>query len=247
MLNIHNKKELNPILLVTPFHTATWFWIDFITKHPNVNGFSTFAHFEKFYNTIKHPIESNNIVTEKIVLDGTHNLFHFHLNIMEDQNTDNKWGCGEHFYFLLNMFPVVVSIVDPMLSMISRVTRHPELSWSNDLVKSYEYLVELDNRYKFLPIVKFDQLVSPEQKLEGLQFVLDQYGLSHNSYMNEIVHKWKAINKSKSEDLKKHYYDRDDVFFKTNHPEMWSHLKNSETILRPFLETHGYTNLLWWD
>lgn len=46
---------------------------------------------------------------------------------------------------------------------------------------------------------------------------------------------------------KKAYLERDSDYFKSKLPDLWTKLKEAEPVLRPFLESHGYRNLIWWS
>lgn len=132
---------------------------------------------------------------------------------------------GEHF-------PLILPLRDPLLTLLSHHYRKQqakdrELKWVNILAGWYLWTTFFATE-KFIH-VPIDLPNKP--KVRDIDF-------------NKIKQK----NSSGDYDLKKAYEQKDIGFIKSNiENDAWRTLCSMEFMLRPKLESFGYTNLFWWD
>ena len=246
------------IILCTPHHTATWFWVSFFYNHPEVSGFTTFRRMReaaKFPNSelrthrVMPGMESDSF-TEKFC-PGKTNLLHIHMETDLKLTPQHFLSTSEHFVAMLLNLPVIISTRDPLAALITRHYRHPNLVESTDLLDAWKHMVELyqlvkvNSRLKIIPV---DLLETYHNRLEASRACLSVCGLSDNGYAEKWGHEWpRKLNSQGAYKLKVAYNQKDLNYLKTNLGVLWTQLCESESLLRPFLENLGYKELLWWS
>ena len=251
------------IFLTTLFHTGTWFVLYFLHTHPKVDGiletrFLSVPNYltgQKEWHTgvggVEVPLEKG-IVIEKFVPGGT-NVLHSHfLNEAQPLTTGSILA-------LMLMCPSVVTVRDPLRSVISacggrigagKIRVEDEVSIM-ERVKDFQTLAAcIDNISKVsAPVVSpIDLPVTVDSRYELLTKVLDHVGLPDDSHAKMWAEKWPLVNSRGGDYPFRDSYERRDVeFIKRAIPKTWNLLRSYERSLRPFLERHGYRNLMWWS
>jgi len=141
------------------------------------------------------------------------------------------------------LFKIVTPVRDPLLSLISRYSRLPEQHNSN-FVDDFEFVIEtLSSRAFFLPV---DLPTTFGQRLTQLKELLHFVGLPFHPYIEGIAQVWAPKNTKGTYELKTWYNERDLPKIMKVIPKEVKFLKSREAFLRPFLESLGYKNLIWW-
>lgn len=132
---------------------------------------------------------------------------------------------------------VVVPVRDPLLSLISRQERHPDLDHTY-IVKGFTGLGKL--RATFIPV---DLNRDRKELLTG---VLNEAGLGWAKYADDWVTSWPRKNSRKDYPLMDLYKKGDLGAIRKQIPMSLALLQSKESEIRPFLESQGYENLMWW-
>ena len=249
------------IFLTTLFHTGTWFVLYFFHTHPQVDGIletrfltnATYLTGQTEWHTgvggVEVPLKKG-IVIEKFVPGGT-NVLHSHFL---DQAQPLTTGS---ILALMLMCPTVVTMRDPLLSVITSAARvgvdkiraDDEVSIIQR-VKDFQTLAAcVDNISKVSAPVIFpiDLPVTVDSRYELLTKVLRHVGLPNDPHAKMWAEKWPLVNTKGNYPLKDAYVRRDPEFIKRLIPKTWNLLRSYETSFRPFLERNGYKNLMWWS
>lgn len=250
------------IFLTTLVHSGTWFLLYFFHTHPEVDGVletrflsgASYLTGQAEHHTgvgrLEIPLERG-IVIEKFVPGGV-NVLHCHFfNEIQPLTTGSILA-------LMLMCPSVVTLRDPLLSVISSVDKigigkklEERLEVSIlQLVKDFRSLGEcIGNISKVSAPVLFpiDVPVTVDSRYELLTRVLDHVGLQNKSHAKMWAEKWPLVNSRGSHPLKDAYMRRDAEFIKGTIPKTWSLLRSYQSSLRPFMERNGYKNLMWWS
>ncbi len=136
--------------------------------------------------------------------------------------------------------PTLIPMRDPLLSIITRHTRHPEQAPHTYLATSWRYIPE--NAY-FVPV----DLNFPEEERVGvLRAALAHCGVKPWMSVDEYAKAWKPVNSVfKPNEARAAYSRRDAGWFEKNFPEEWAALRSSSAV-RELFEEQGYEDLLWW-
>jgi hypothetical protein len=229
------------ILLSTLQSTGTWWVIDALRKHPEVGGL---AHTNNLMALLNGwPLRdrwAGNPHGEAIAPDGKVTLLYEHYGAVV--SPFYRWYPQSAQESMMLVVPTLAPLRDPLLCMIRAWHREPPLypygwlldAWIN-LAKKGESL-----QVKFWRMEPFD-CDAFEAAIIGVG--LDCYVNWFTSLRPEL-----KINFTPGEcDLRVDYANRNTVALEKKLPELWRRLKESQPILRPFLERYGFTNLLWWD
>ena len=210
-------------------HTGTWFIIDFLRQHSQINKFIEF----------KDIVLLNGSVSE-----NKNTLLHSHIAVSNagiHRNDRCKHIPPIILNVFMNTFKTIISLRDPMLSLITRLNRHPELNHEY-IINAFNYVATLKNVF-FIPID-----TGVETRYTSLKQLLSYLGLPEENYVKEYAEKWEAVNSTIDiYNLKEYYADGDfyNIFKKL--PMECKLLIKSKNILKPFFKSWGYKNLLWFD
>src|SRR3990167_7085295 len=226
---------MRAIFLLTVQHTGTWWTINTLRTHPDIKGF---AHIRNVLNLhLGMPltgIDAGIPSTESLSQDGI-NLLHTHWFRVYEKG---RWQWDTMSDALVVLVPTIMPLRDPLLSLL---TRHNRDSWMyphTDLLDEWIRLAGCG-----LPIEYFKMDLYAES--EFLQ-ALHNVGLAVPRDWVQFIDRTTVDNTSGNYVLKEAYYDGNKRYIQSAVPDMWSRLTAAESYLRPFLERHGYSNLLWW-
>lgn len=232
------------IYLPTLQHTGTWFMLNFLRSHPEVDGFFEMKNYPRL--ALNRP--RGLMVFPDQAPGSKVTLMQEHLTLEERSNaltfTTSK-------LVMMRICPTVIPLRDPLLSIMTRLNRHPETDHMPH-VRAWEAAAitfgQSDATWlpvKFAPVDVARDLESRRVLLEG---VLTALGLGYPEHAGHFAQSWPAdTNSSGDYALKQAYQAGDAAFIKRNMPVLWDGLKLREPILRPWLEAQGYKDLLWWD
>lgn len=234
-------------------HTGTWFILDFLKEYLG-KGFNL-IQLSHFISGIKSKTGDNIFRKDKL------NILHHHLyapyNTHGDfieggaYTTPSPYYGPEQFLFdqTRRSVPFLITVRDPLLSLISRQNRHPTFSHGY-MVLAFEHISELNvDKEVFFPI---DLDYTYDQKVEYLKRILVMLEIPYLNKMKNVLDnhakKWSSTNKSKDQlELKVAYAANDfDHIKKYLGPEFTTLLSKRDIII-PFLKKVGYKDLGWWE
>lgn len=263
------------IFLQTLQHTGTWFLIQFLTSHPDVIGFQeihkvkTLNMEEKFPSypdkTLVKPgikiVDRNNIGV---------NLLHTHLT-----SPDSSLQYFSINNILTLVSPFVFLIRDPLLAMLSHKERSkrsrdskaeheaPFNSRLPIILRVWDYFIAVAEEFKnkeisevvYVPLDLYEEKDSLiHQHNIGvaremlLRSILAAYNLDiYYEFVRDYATRWPRFNVLKNNTDKAFYYKGQKAILKDLHPEIFQELKIYQERWRPFFESLGYKDLLWWD
>lgn len=218
--------------LATVQHTGTWFVKDII---------------EQLTHCKISLLEE--VSASVIVQPPKDDWLHFHVG----PNDLSTWpnDTSEHLKFLghpyakamATTFKTVIPLRDPMLSLITRQKRHPELVHTS-IIDGFEFLSQLDDTNTFwFPI---DQQLTLEERfclIDSMCKFLDIE--SDSSVIAKIALEWEPKNSTPKDDeqLGSAYQKRDWEYLISRIPQSTKQLLTTPSI-RDFLVERGY-NLPW--
>lgn len=245
MLSNLNVSNIKPIILLTPQHAGTYFWEDFLIKHPDV---SLCVRLERPETNIKY---INRVRQHFLQASKKGKTVTFHSHIFD----------SGHLIMLMAFFPTFLSLRDPLLCLITLQARHPNLieeqtgvDYGQRLIEKYAMMVETFNQFGKPDLVIPIDLVakqSVEHKAIVLNSLLSWCGLSGaSSLVNHYANKWpivRSLDRGGAPGLKDAYVKGDIGKIKTGLTKAgWTALQTHKSVLKSYLEKHGYRNLLWW-
>jgi hypothetical protein len=244
MLQNLDVSNINPILLLTPQHAGTYFWEDFLSKHPDV---SLCARLERPETNIKY---INRVRRDFRTASDKGKTVTFHSHIFD----------SGHLMMLMAFFPTFLSLRDPLLCLITLQARHPNLieeqtgvDYGQRLIEKYAVLVETINQLGEPDLVIPIDLVSHQnqsQKASQLNRLLELCDISGHPIVSQYAAKWpivRSIDRGGAPGLKEAYAKGDRATIQAGLPTAsWGALQTHKNVLQPYLEKHGYKNLLWW-
>ena len=225
----------NYILLTTIEHTGTMFTINILEKA----GYSLFHHKDlESLNNLQH-LASNTVLHTHI--PPVHNK-----SYVDDPKYTPFKNIIDKIYLPLTQYGkcrMVISIRDPLASLITRAKRYPHFSRSF-LVDSFLSLVKESG--EFHPFFLFIDLFKDER--ERMHMLSDLESFLESSIQNKktIAREWQPINTRGLYRLKEAYFQRDVDYIQNALPE-WNYLVKHRKTLQPFFEAFGYRNLLWFN
>jgi hypothetical protein len=227
--------DMKAIFIPTIQHTGTWFCIEFLKAH----------------NEVQHFVE-----LKDLRVNGSEmTLIHTHFG---DGNTHHPADVSKHIPFyvvndLINEYPSITTVRDPLAALITRQIRCPDL-WHTYIIDSFVSLAKeikkMPNKNLFLLPVDLYKTKSFEMRYQILNELLSHVGLSEDPYAKFWAAGWPIYNTVGDSSIigLKEYYNLGEVDkIEAAFPEEYAHLKRKEPILRPFLEKLGYRDLIWWN
>lgn len=210
------------ILLATVQHTGTWFLLDMLTSSRDVAGW-TFKRKIREGDHLPYA-DTRSTVLQMHFGDETYTDLEEHLNELE---------------FWIHALPTIVCLRDPVLSLISRQVRHPEIPSIAYLVDGFERIAKL--RPLNVYFVNVDRPVVGRQQLAA---IFDALEISPPSMA--AVDAWLPHNTSRPHPLKRAYAAGDLDTVAAALPKSWPRLMQKRAIIRDFLQGHGYPSLPWY-
>lgn len=237
--------SLKPILLLTPQHAGTYFWEDFLIKHPQI---SLCARLERPETNTKYIQKVRNHF-KQAVMKGQTVTFHSHF-----------FDSG-HLMMLMMFFPTFLSLRDPLLTLITSQARNKGLieeqtgvDYGQRLIEKWAMTVETFNQFGepdlVLPVDLLGEC-APAIRVEALNKLLAFCDVDQNlPFVNQHANSWplvRSLDRGGAPGLKDAYARGDVAKIKAGlTPAGWTALQTHKNVLQPFLEKHGYKNLMWW-
>jgi len=146
---------------------------------------------------------------------------------------------------LARLYPVATPVRDPLLAMISHKARHGvrDNTWT---IQGWHSLLNFAKQHNqaFYPV---DLLADFQQRIAHLHHLLHCLDLKLCDEVVHYVEDWAVKNTVGINQYRQAYIDGDKGFLQHALRDEWQALVENELILRPFLESLGYTKLLWWS
>jgi hypothetical protein len=229
------------ILLSTLQSTGTWWVIDALRKHPEVGGL---AHTNNLLALLNDwPLRdrwAGNPHGEAIAPDGKFTLLYEHYSA--NVSPFYRWYPQSAQESMMLVVPTISTLRDPLICMIRAWHREPPLYPYSWLLDAWINLAKRENtlNIRFFQMDPFHQV--------GFEGAVKLVGLSCPKDWLAQLNPNEKINYTPGEcQLRIDYANRDVMAIEKALPEPWRRLRESQPILRPFLESHGFSNLLWWD
>lgn len=250
-------------ILVTPQHTGTWFLISFLMDHPDFKEFFQFSSILSLvqgYEGKEHTLSSNSkeAKIKESLNEKELTLVHNHMRVLLDNSR-----LGGHIdiflRFLLISNPVLITLRDPLLSVITMKQRGGSVMDTKAFISKWLVMVhELELmkdriKVKYLPMDLLKGLV-PFERINHLRGALNFIEVGDDLKNLEHSVKWVTGEKWNTDynscgvyEAKSKYQENDRDYFLREFPEEMEALKRIEGEIRPFLENKGYRRLLWWN
>lgn len=211
-------------------HTGTWFVLNFLLSHPG-----TWELVE-----LRTAVEGREVKPSDVL--------HFHLygDGVVSRGPFHETGLLDAAVRLSRKVPTVVPVRDPLLSLISRQARHPELDHVQ-VVRAFEYLDRFSNSAVFVPVDLLNRS-GIEARREKLEEVLGRLGLEWEEWCDDYAREWPVANTvgGRGAGLREMYERRDVESLRGFLRAEMEELDRIAPTLIPFLQTLGYSDLPWW-
>ena len=227
---------MRAVFLLTVQHTGTWWSIQTLRTHPEIKGF---AHVRNVLRLrTGQPligIDSGNPNGESVPDDGV-TLIHTHWFRVYERG---RWQWDTISDALTVFVPTIVPLRDPLMSLLTRHNRDPWMYPHGDLLEEWIRMANCSNPFTFYRVDEFS--------IAEFAGAVRSTGLTTPDAWLATMDISQRPNTSGSYALKDAYRNRDANLISSTVPELWNKLRESEYLLRPFLEKRGYQNLLWWS
>jgi len=243
MVKFRDCVDVQPILVFSIQHTGTWFAINFLTKHSNVSELCEIK--------IGRELFTGQLYDANYPEHLTHFLFHHHAGlgapISDDDARATQWLLT---YPLICTYPTVIPLRDPLLSLISRQTRHPDRQ-HHYIVQAMTQLFKLhpannNTMAFFLPVDKL-QSASFAGRQHTLKLLLMHMGLPQEDWVDEFAADWPVFNSQRGP-LHELYEQGDlDGLRDAGLASEILMLREHEDEIRPLMEQFNYKDLLWYS
>jgi hypothetical protein len=224
------------ILVKTIQHTGTWFTVDFLRSHPDVDGFVEID----VLPAMMVGRGTGRDVFPAMSIGKRHTVFKSHFPAQMS---------GDVLLTIASL-RTIVPLRDPLLSVMTRNHRHPEIV-RNDLIDVWESSARvLSPIERDLPIyyAAVDLADSEAARRDLLSGVCRHAELACEPHARQWAARWPLdINSTGHYPMKDAYRQRDVKFLKRALGREWFKLKEIEQTVRPWLEAKGYKDLMWWD
>jgi len=256
------------IYLPTIQHTGTWFVIETLKLHPDVEAYVE-AHLLRRLSQRGTPLAQTMYDKESFSEDGF-TIIQQHIPLWEKAKNLHSPGQGASdilFAALICSVPTILPIRDPLLSLITARNRREKNNVPVDIVfmvhiwaqvvRDFEALNNIADPF-YLPVDLLGKahtgirIQCVERMMEhcGLEIenVCTLEGHSVHSLVSDFCTEWPVVRSTKGKfENKDKYLEGDTGYFKKKMAKEWKELKAAEPLLRPFLERLGYENLIWWS
>ncbi len=218
-------------------HTGVWFLLEFLMEHSEVfdqvmemrnmlgrrgGGRRILIHSHFGQGVTHHPDDTEKFIRDKVLLD------------------------------LIGIHPIVTTVRDPLLSIITRQLRHPDL-WHTYIINGFMVLAEqlaTKRADVFIFPVDLYRNKSYEARLVILRQVLNFLNLAEEPYVKFWAAAWPRFNSvgyKMARETRRWYKNRQVEPISYLFLEEYRYLQAREKTLRPVLERLGYRDLLWWS
>jgi|TARA_Y100000310_G_scaffold334455_1_gene414264 hypothetical protein len=223
-------------------HTGTWFVLKFLERF----GYKP-APAINFFNGAIARIEERSALQVHLPV-ANHLDMVVHPDPFEVRNGDVASPLSLNSIIVLSkIFKTFMPVRDPLAAILTREARHPELRHFyivDGFIHMAKYLSGNSN-VMFLPI---DLMDKPSQRQELLIRILKHCGVHINkevhNIVNEVAAVWEPVNDTPNNKFREAYKEGNkgkimfDIGAKTAEVE---YLKNSASIILPFMKSLGYT------
>jgi len=231
-------------------HTGSWFLINFIMSHPEVGGFLPAYQLPLALMGVDNPRKvlggpnDKPPITEHMGTEHSVTLVHSHCQ-----------GADSCAWTFLNLHHgVLVSLRDPLMILVSWKQSVPNFNQGQVARYWRRYCAWYPHLGNLCDVIYFpiDWLAgeSVDTRSWYLIQVLDCFDLeTHTNIIHETASSWERVGgtgEGYRAEAQKAYDDRDVEFFERTIPEGFKVLRESEDLMRPFLE-QWYKDLLWWS
>jgi len=238
------------IFLPTVQNTGTWFMIETLLKHPDVKEFLEVRFFTDkkigfpFPRNLKQSFSKN--ADTCVLQTHVHNL------------SGHNHAADYFFGALLCALPTIIPIRDPLGSMITMRERGMKREkrvvydrMSNRVVIWKNFIADIQRYRNFtgsVCLMPLDLLRKQpvEQRQQAMRKMCSVVGLSRDAQFIKQASAWPMIHTLGTYDLKARYEaGRQRAMIQALGP-VWDELCGIEKQTRPFFESLGYKNLMWW-
>lgn len=225
---------MNKIMITSMLNSGTHFWMNFLKLHPEVSNkvYMAYEDFEKSFRNFQNS-QTNN---QKMIVQ--HHLV----------------GDGNFIPAVIGQ-PTIWTIRDPLAALISISARNPEFTWDSEWwdlfgnrnLKAFCYMIKIYGIANNIMVAPVDLPMNIDQKKNMLRKGLHHMGLSPDeNIVNSYGNNWALVNSKGNYPLKNHYNQNNKAELKSIMGPSWNLLTSRESEMRPFLESIGYKNLMWW-
>lgn len=228
------------VLLSTLQSTGTWWVIDALRKNPHVGGLAHVHNVMALRNGwVLRDGWTGNPHNEEISPDKITILYEHFEN---PPAVFYRWAPQMISEYLMSALPTLSPLRDPLICMIRAWHREPQLYPYGRLMNAWIHMAQREDTLgvKFWRMEPFDHA--------GFIAAVQGVGIPSTAEWEGSLAPAIRINSTPGEcDLRQAYADGDSATIAKRLPQPWRRLRESEPILRPFLERCGFSNLLWWD
>lgn len=229
------------VLLSTLQSTGTWWVIDALRKHPEIGGLSHVRNLMSLQNGwVLRDGWTGNPHNEAVAPEGQATLLYEHYSPVPENF--GRWLPQTPSEFMMTVVPTLSPLRDPLLCMIRAWHREPPLYPYDWLMDGWIHVAKRNHTLgvNFWRMEPFD--------MEGFRAVVNAVGLSCPEEWVAGLDPNTRINDTPGEcDLRNDYREGAVDVLKRKLPKPWRRLKEAVPVLRPFLEAHGFKDLLWWN
>lgn len=236
------------IYLPTPQSSGTWWAIDALRKHPMVQGAVSHVNLLYHHNNWalvdgwKDNPHNESLASDLSYYDGTQvTLIFSHYGGIPGTGF-NRWRPQNGNEWMMQVLPSLSPLRDPLIGMIRAWHREPMLYPHDYIMNNYLHIAQRGNTLgvNFWRMEPFDY--------DGFFNAVEAVGLP-------LLEEWlmqlnfnKRINDTPGEcDLREDYKNGDIKAIAKKLPIPWRRLTENEPVFRPFLESYGFKDLLWWS
>lgn len=226
----------NKIMITSMLNSGTYFWMNFLKLHPEVSPrpYMAYMDFNKSFRNYKNTSGHEN---KKMIIQ--HHV-------------------ADNGYFIPSVItlPTIWTMRDPLAAIISMHMRNQEHKWDsewwnefgNEKLSSFCCMIRINDVADNIMTSGVDLPMDTEQRKNVLRQGLNHMGLSPNeNIVNSYGNSWIPANSKGSYRMKELYSSGNKEALKSTMGPVWGYLTSRESEMRLFLESVGYTNLLWWS
>jgi len=218
-------------------HTGTWFVLDMLKKHPDIHSVRL--------------MEDLTLIKEEMP-DNKKQVIHSHISTSDHVHPreHGKYLNPIMLLSMMNYYKTVITIRDPMKSLISRYLRSPGFDYKY-IVDGFVFIAELaitSNNIFPIPVDLLKQSNLTVRR-DVIRCLAKHFGISYTPAMENAAYKWlaPAYNITCPSNIKDSYEKGELGLVNSVIKEDVCYLQSKEDIIRPFLEYFGYANLPWWS
>jgi hypothetical protein len=231
------------IYLSTIQSTGTWWAIKALRSHPDIGGIVHVQNLISMQNgwELRGGWEGNPH-NESLATNGKITMLYSHYGGLPKNREFVKWKPRNNYENIMMVVPTLAPLRDPLTCMIRAVHRDPSLYPHDFLIEGWLHVAKRDDTLgvKYWCMEPFDHKA----------FITAVYAVGltcPDEWVNTIAFRERVNTTHGQIDLRQFYLQKDYEAIKLRIPEICQRLEENEPILRPFLEKHGFKDLLWWS